>query len=80
MNLLLHHIPNQIIHHEINTFRIYLQIITVSDMVDILGKKILPNILQVLNNRKSKLHWPKMEVPLEYWRKWSAYLTTVIKQ
>jgi len=49
-------------------------------MVDILGRKILPNILQGLNHQKSKLHWPKEEVPLQYWNNWSAYLTIFIKE
>jgi len=56
MDLLLPHFPNKTVHHTLNTCRIDLQLITVSDMVDVLGRRVLPNIIDGNNYRKSRLY------------------------
>ena len=63
MDLLLPNIPNKTVHHKLNTCRIDLQLITVSDMVDVLGRRVLPNIIDGSNHRKSRLYWPSTDTP-----------------
>ena len=61
----------------INRYRIALQLLRVSDMVDIRGKNVLTNIKMFVNNRKSKLLWPKQILPKKnrhLWKKACAII------
>ena len=47
----------------INRYRLALQLLRVSDMVDIRGENVLPNIKIYVNNMRSKLLWPNQILP-----------------
>jgi hypothetical protein len=60
---------------QINTCRIYLQVITISDITTANGRYILPHIVkgQQSEDRISKLHWPKTCRPT-HWVAWKRFL------
>ena len=78
MDILLPHIPSTAIHYSLNACRIYLQVLTISDIITLDGTTILPNILQGKQFRNSSLKWPKQEIPVHWWSTWQLYLQTYI--
>jgi hypothetical protein len=63
---------------QINTCRLYLQVLTLSDIATANGKYLLPNILkgQCTTDRTSTLNWPSMSRPT-LWAAWKLYLNHV---
>ena len=53
----------------INKYRQYLEVIMLSDIVDLRGRRILQDIKEGTNRRKSKFDFAKQE-PIELWAKW----------
>ena len=78
MDLLLPHIPSPSIHYALNACRIYLRILTLSDLVTLDGSSILPNILHGKQYRHSTLKWPHQEIPHHWWSTWKLYITSYI--
>ncbi len=56
---------------EINSCRMYLQVITLSDITDAKGIRLLPTSLPGVQDiyRKSSLHWPEWQHPTS-WTNW----------
>ena len=78
MEFLAPHLPSPSVHYSINACRIALQLITLSDLVTLDGRRVLPNILQGQSFRTSTLKWPKQTIPSHWWSTWNQYVTTYI--
>ena len=64
----------------LNQVRIYLKILTLSDMV-IVNKKstILPDVLSAIKSRDSTYHWPLSEEPPKSWKTiWTSFVKTEV--
>jgi len=64
---------------QLNLCRMQLGVITLSGIVSLSGDKLLPNIHEGKNMRKSKFLWPKQKVPVSWWTQWSNYITSIIE-
>jgi hypothetical protein len=64
---------------QLNLCRMQLGVITLSDITSLSGEKILSNIHDGKNMRKSKLLWPKQKVPAPWWTQWSNYITSIVE-
>eukprot|EP00957_Ditylum_brightwellii_P121381 9256666-Ditylum_brightwellii.AAC.1 len=61
--------------HHINTVRLYLQVLTLADIVDKTGTYILPWALTGSTRAMSTLDWPNQtELSACAWRIWRAFL------
>ena len=67
--------PSEITH--INNCRIFLQLLTISDMTSIDSRKILPSgVGHHLTGSRSLLKWPKMgTLPQTTWTLWQSFYT-----
>jgi hypothetical protein len=65
--------PTQL--HQINSCRIYLQVLMISDITSADGRSILPCMIQGqrVQDRKSSLQWPYSPRPIE-WTAWCILL------
>ena len=54
----------------LNRIRIHLKLLTLADMTDSSGKRLLPNIIDGISHRKSTLQWPNQIVILKHLRLW----------
>jgi hypothetical protein len=63
---------------EINHCRVYLQVITVSDIIDASGMRILPTAIKGIRDAQhpSSLHWPEWHRPTS-WTAWSRLLQLI---
>jgi len=52
---------------QFNCCRIQLKVLTVADIVELSGKRILDDSLSRKSMRHSKLNWPKQIVPVGWW-------------
>ena len=78
MDILYPVIPSTHVLYCINACRIYLQIITLSDLTSLDGTKLLPDILNSKQYRKSSIKWPTQVIPSHWWSTWALYLKTYI--
>ena len=63
---------------QLNSCRIYLQVLTLADITTLDGKLLLPSIHKGKLHRTSSLRWPRQKVPRTWWTIWSQFLTTYI--
>ena len=54
----------------LNRFRVFLQSMYISEISDISGKFILPNIVNCIQYRSSLWEWPKQECPKHHNKLW----------
>ena len=77
--LVVHKLPNEKL-VKINQVRMYLKIVTLSDMVEVGSRvKILKRVMNGTASRKSEWEWPRIcEIPKAWFEIWRNVLNTII--
>jgi len=78
MDMLRSNISDEKTLFQLNCCRLQLQVVTLADIVELSGKRVLNDCLVGRNMRHSNLNWPKQIVPVGWWNLWSSYLSSVI--